>query len=87
MKLMKLNVLSINNCCRSCKKQYMWCPLRMTELTFPEHHLNEVMHTATDGRNGLFAPLLSRLRFAAIRGDSRRFVAIRGESRRFVAIR
>ena len=27
------------------------------------------MHTATDGRNGLFAPLLSRLRFAAIRGD------------------
>ena len=27
MKLMKLNVLSINNCCRSCKKQYMWCPL------------------------------------------------------------
>ena len=46
-------------------------PLRTTELTFPipEHHLNEVMHTATDGRNGLFAPLLSRLRFAAIRGD------------------
>ena len=32
-------------------------------------HLNEVMHTATDGRNGLFAPPLSRLRFAAIRGD------------------
>ena len=54
-------------------------PLRTTELTFPEHHLNEVMHTATDGRNGLFAPLLSRLRFAAIRGDSRRFVAIRGD--------
>ena len=37
------------------------------------------MHTATDGRNGLFAPLLSRLRFTAIRGDSRRFVAIRGD--------
>ena len=27
MKLMKLNVLSIQNCCRSCKRQYMWCPL------------------------------------------------------------
>ena len=51
-------------------------PLRTTELTFPEHHLNEAMHTATDGRNGLFAPLLSRLRFAAIRGDLWRFVAI-----------
>ena len=35
--------------------------------------MNEVIHTATDGRNGLFAPLLSRLRFAAIR---RQFVAI-----------
>ena len=57
------------------------------QLTFPEHHLNEVMHTATDGRNGLFAPLLSRLRFAAIRGDSRRFVAIRGDSWRFASIR
>ena len=54
-------------------------PCETTELTCPEHHLNEVMHTATDGRNGLFAPLLSRLRFAAIRGDSRRFVAIRGD--------
>ena len=77
MKLMKLNVLSIKNCCRSCKKQYMWSPLRKTELTFPEHHLNEVIHTATDGCNGLFAPLLSRLRFggdsAAIRGDLWRF--------------
>ena len=37
------------------------------------------MHTATDGRNGLFAPLLSRLRFAAIRDDSQRFVAFRGD--------
>ena len=55
-------------------------PLRTTELTFPEHHLNEVMHTATDGRNGLFAPLLSRLRFAAIRWQ---FVAFRGDSWRF----
>ena len=81
MKLMKLNVLSINNCCRSCKKHTCGAPLRTTELTFPEHHLNEVMHTATDGRNGLFAPLLSRLRFAAIRG-----AVIRGDSWRFVAI-
>ena len=81
MKLMKLNVLSIKNNCSTCG-----APLRTTELTFPEHHLNEVMHTATDGRNGLFAPLLSRLRFAAIRGDSRRFVAIRGDLWRFVAI-
>ena len=58
--------------------------IREEELTFPEHHLNEVIHTATDGRNGLFAPLLSRLRFAAIR---RQFVAIRGDSWRFAAIR
>ena len=41
--------------------------------------MNEVIRTATDGRNGLFASLLRRLRFAAIRGDSRRFVAIRGD--------
>ena len=28
LKLMKLNVLSIKNCCRSCKgKRYMWCPI------------------------------------------------------------
>ena len=60
MKLMKLNVLSIKTTAvhvvPPCERQ----------LTFPEHHLNEVMHTATDGRNGLFAP-------TAIRGDSWRF--------------
>ena len=51
-------------------------PLRTTEVTFPEHHLNEVMHTATDGRNGLFAPRRfggNSWRFAVIRGDLRRF--------------
>ena len=46
MKLMKLNVLSIKNCCRTCG-----APLRTTEVTIPEHHLNEVIHTATDERN------------------------------------
>ena len=74
MKLMKLNVLSIKNCCSTCG-----APLRTTEVTIPEHHLNEVIHTATDERNWLFTPLLGRLWFVAIRGDLWRFAAIRGD--------
>ena len=70
MKLMKLNVLSIKKTAVVVvRSSTCGAPLRTTELTFPEHHLNEVIHTATDRRNGLFAPLLSRLSFAAIRGD------------------
>ena len=77
MKLIKLNVLSIKKTAVVVvRTSTCGAPLRTTELTFPEHHLNEVMHPATDGRNGLFAPLLSLLRFAAIRGVSWRFVAI-----------
>ena len=55
---------------RALKDSDCGAPLRTTELAFPEHHLNEVIHTATDGRNGLFTPLLSRLRFG---GNSWRF--------------
>ena len=74
MKLMKFNVLSIKKTAVVVVRSSTCCaPLRTTELIFPEHHLNEVIRTATDGRNGLFAPLLSRLRFVAIRGDSWRF--------------
>ena len=67
MKLMKFNVVVV------VRSSTCGAPLRTTELIFPKHHLNEVIRTATDGRNGLFAPLLSRLRFAAIRSDSWRF--------------
>ena len=88
MKLMKCNVLSVKKTAVVVVVRSSTCgaPLRTTELTFPEHHLNEVIRTATDGRNGLFAPLLSRLRFVAIRGDSWRFAAIRGDSWWLVAI-
>ena len=74
MKLMKLNVLSVKKTAVVVVRNSTYgAPLRTTELTFPEHHLNEAIHTATDGRNGVFAPLLSRLRFG---GNSRQFVAI-----------
>ena len=85
MTLMKLNVLSIKKTAVVVvRSSTCGAPLRTTELTFPEHHLNEIMHTVTVGRNGLFAPLLSRLRFG---GNSWRFVALRGDSRRIAAIR
>ena len=48
----------------------------LTWKSLQGENLNEVIHTATDGRNGLFAPLLSRLLIAAIRGNS---AAIRGD--------
>ena len=71
MKLMKFNVLSIKKTAVVVvRSSTCGAPLRTTELIFPEHHLNEVIRTATDGCNRLFAPLLSRLRFAAIRGNS-----------------